>query len=153
MVAQADPVLTSSHSTPNLQLYIEQLSLKKTWKLAEELLHNKRSKGHIETGRRGRDTGLPQTPILAWGPMSGRYCIDMAWGTRSLSPHQVPQSLGPAPKRGAPKTSGFENQWGLCVGNPKGHRKLTLHCQRAYTQTRSSQDPAQKQQIENISIS
>ena len=42
--------------TLNLQLHIEQQSLRMTWKLTEKIFHNwVKRKSQIETGRRGRD--------------------------------------------------------------------------------------------------
>lgn len=46
---------------------------------------------------------------------------------RSLCPASVPQSLGPAPERRAPKISGFENQQDICLRKPQGCREPRLH--------------------------
>lgn len=43
---------------------------------------------------------------------------------RVCTPHWAPQVLRPAPGKRAPRTSGFENQWGFPPGDPKGWREL-----------------------------
>ena len=40
--------------------------------------------------------------------------------------HQDPQPGGPALRRQAPQVSAFENQWGLCSGQPEGYKEPTL---------------------------
>ena len=115
-------------NTPNLPLHIEQFS-PKTWKLAKQLLHSKTLKGHTEAGRRGRDLVLPTTPPPGWLPVSGRNltnmdCILEEQGV--YAPYQAPQPLGPSLERQTSPTNHFENQWGWCLGDPKGCRKLRL---------------------------
>lgn len=46
---------------PNIELHMNQLLLRKTWKLAEQLLHSKGWKDHIETSKRGRDMVLQKS--------------------------------------------------------------------------------------------
>ena len=41
------------------------------------------------------------------------------------APHWAPQPGGPAPGRAAPRMSGFESQWSLCLGELKGYWKQT----------------------------
>ena len=58
MAVQEDPERISSTDMPNLQPCMDQLPLKKTRKLAEQLFHKEKYKGHNETNRRGK--GLPR---------------------------------------------------------------------------------------------
>lgn len=101
--------------TSNLQLHMEQFPLKTNWKLAEELLFIKGEKGHIEVDRR-----------LGWGSCqkSHLWCSDpqirrdltnpelLPEKQKICTPHHTLQLLRPLPERWAPKTSGFNNQWG-----------------------------------------
>ena len=43
------------------------------------------------------------------------------------APHQAPKLRGSALGRQAPIMSGFENQWGLCLGQLEGYGKPRLH--------------------------
>lgn len=62
----------ASMYTPNLRLDIEWLPLKKTWKVAEQLLYHKWWKGHTEMSRRGRDMSFPQFKSWPNNPQLGR---------------------------------------------------------------------------------
>ena len=95
---------------------------------------------------------LPATLIPACASSSPVQCsrrnIMMSggppWWLRGLSPMKAPQSRGPALGRWTPTMCGFENQWGLHPGEPKGYGKWRLHLWRSYAQTYSFQVPAPK---------
>ena len=87
-----------------------------------------------ESGRRDRDTvESGPTPRGWWG--NGRNItitevLPREWG---VCTHQTFQHGAPTPGKQAPRTSGIENQWGLCSEEQENYRKqdfsLTGHIQ------------------------
>lgn len=125
-----------------------------TWKLAEELLHNKRSKGHSTTVRRGKEAVLPWTHPCHGNPQLGGISQIQNFSLRSegFIPHirnpnlwNLPQKVEP-PKHLAKHLALNTN--GACVpdiqkavGNEKSVHKGFAH--------RLTLDPAPKQKFEN----
>ena len=81
----------------------------------------------LQISRKSHTESLVNTPHPAfpmWWLTSGRdittaEVVLEEWGVQALAG-------GPAPRRGAPITSGFEYQRGLCLGEPKNWRKPKL---------------------------
>lgn len=110
----------STKDTPNLQLHIERQSLKKTWRLAEQL-HNKdgratlRPVGEVEIGFTRNPTPDSVTHKREGSNKYGAY----SWGVRGLSPTSGTPILGTCTREMSSQMSVFENQWGLHHGDPR----------------------------------
>lgn len=118
MTTKKDPELTSSHRhTESTATY--ETTLKKTWKLGNQLLYiSKREKSHVEIDRRGWDRVLSKPH---------HQQNDSQWIMRDLTTwsfSQAPKLLRPAMERWAPKTSGFENHQVLYPWDPKDCSEL-----------------------------
>ena len=95
----------------NLQLHMEQSPLKKTRKLAKNLLHSK--KGHMKIGRRGREMVSPKTPLPVQQTTIGRDFLKMKLLLEEqgvCAYYQGSQLLGSASERQASKICSFEHQ-------------------------------------------
>lgn len=97
----------------------EQFLLKRTWKLTEQLLHNK---GHIKVGRQGRDMVLPLTitPSATTHRQEGRH------KTRAS-----PWARGSCPSSGTPTL-------GTCNGDMSPAKYLALKIKGAHIQKTQS---------------
>lgn len=130
------PEFTSCHGHTQVTITYKAM-LWMPWKLAVHSI----LKSHIAKGKKGRDVVRVGTKYPVQCPTSKRDVTKTiskrVWRLKSeeFKPHSgYPLTWVSAPGRQAPIASGFENQWGLILGEAEGYRKQRLNSYMARTQ-------------------
>ena len=92
---------TVSMGTLKLQLFAEQLSLRTTWRLAENIFQNQRYKERIiQDGQKQKcSTVKIHYPQITHKEENSHNCRDSPQGVGVQAPHQALQPGGPTPGR------------------------------------------------------
>ena len=109
--------------TTNLQLPVEQSPqrhLETRWKGTQQATTERGEKQQRYSPAEGKNQTLA---IVLCGREQSQRCRAFPRGAGDLSSIFGTQPLDPAQKRWDPKTSGFENQWGICPGKLENFRE------------------------------